>query len=146
MKIESYNNIAMCTSSLHLIISKKKSIELSKALLIYPLIMHDETLIFLAKKSTKPRRLNSLISTHPLYFINYNERFINSLPISLNSIQFLLSTKKILFQKNLICNSELKITKQYGKRLSLVEKASDKIIYLLDQPLEELYLNLRVTL
>lgn len=146
MNHNNYNNLAICSASLLIILNKVEKLELSKAILIYPIIMHSETLTFLSKKSTKNRKLNSLLLTHPSFFINFNDRFYNSLALTLNSIQYLVATDQINFDKTLMIKRNIKISKNNGKRALLIEKASYKIVHLLDQPIEELYLNLRIKL
>ena len=98
------------------------------------------------KKNTKKRKLNSFLLTYPSYFINFNDRFNDSLVLTLNSIQYLITTNQIIFNEKLMINRKLNISKENGKRVSLIEKASEKLIHLLDQPIEELYLNLRIKL
>lgn len=46
----SYNNLAICSTSILIILDKVEELELSKVILIYPIIMHSESLNFLAKK------------------------------------------------------------------------------------------------
>ncbi|MEN8283547.1 three component ABC system middle component [Acinetobacter gerneri] len=142
----SYNNLAICSASLLIVLDKVENLDLSKALLIYPVIMHSEMLTFLSKKNTKKRKLNSLILTHPSFFINFDDRFNDSLIITLNSIQYLIASNQIIFDKKLMINREININEKFGERILLIKKASDKIIYLLDHPIEELYLNLRIKL
>lgn len=87
-----------------------------------------------------------MLLTHPSFFINFNDRFYNSLALTLNSIQYLVATDQINFDKTLMIKRNIKISKNNGKRALLIEKASYKIVHLLDQPIEELYLNLRIKL
>ena len=141
-----YNNLAICSASILIILDKVETLELSKALLLFPIIMHSEMLTFLSKKNTKKRKLNSLILTHPSFFINFNDRFNDSLITTLNSIQYLIASNQITFDEKLMINRKINIDKKYGERVLLIDKASYKIIYLLDQSIDELYLNLRVKL
>lgn len=146
MNLNNYNNIAICSAAILIILNKVEKLEISKALLIYPLIMHTDTLNFLSKKSTKPRKINSLLLSNPSFFINFNDRFKDSITLTLNSIQYLLLTEQITFNKKLAINRSIIIRKDLGKKAILIEKSSDKIVHLLDHPIEEIYLNLRIKL
>lgn len=146
MNHNSFHNLAICSTSLLIVLNKVTDLELSKALLIYPLIMHTDTLNFLSKKNTKPRKINSLLFNNPSLFINFNDRFYDTITLTLNSIQYLLVTEQITLNKKLAINRSITIEKDLGKKAVLIEKASDKIVYLLDQPIEEIYLNLRIKL
>lgn len=146
MNLNNYNNLAICSAALLIILNKVEKLEISKALLIYPIIMHTDTLNFLSKKNTKPRKINSLLLSNPSFFINFNDRFNDSITLTVKSIQYLLLTNQIIFNKGLTINRCLNISKDFGNRTMLIEKSSDKILHLLDQPVEEIYLNLRIKL
>ncbi len=53
---------------------------------------------------------------------------------------------QITFNKKLAINRSITIRKDLGKKAILIEKSSDKIVHLLDHPIEEIYLNLRIKL
>ena len=62
---------------------------LSKSLLVMPIISHKDLLQYLARKTTTIQSLEQILVSHQKCFSNFNARFYDSLPTSINAIQFL---------------------------------------------------------
>lgn len=141
-----FNNIGIGSIALASVLNNCQTLTVSKALLVLPMIIHSPTLSYMASKSTRMRSSAALTSSHPHLFSNFNERFESTLPLTLNSIQFLVHLKIAEFTDTLKIKKEIKFENDFGKRAEKIFKASCKISSLLSENDDELYLNLRVKL
>lgn len=143
---DGYNNVGIGVVGIASILNHLDSISIPKALLIIPLVMHRPTLAYMAHKSTLERGSAALASGHPQLFVNFNERFESSLPLSINSIQLLVNLGYARLGGTLIRSRRLSIDTELGARALKIDLASEKISDLLLEADEELYLNFRVHL
>ena len=141
-----YNNIGICATAINCTLSHCGSLSLPKALLIMPLAMHAATIRFLANANVRERQVAALVTARPDLFSNYANRFEESLIVSLNAIQFLLTFGHARLDSELKIERKMEIDSRYGKRALLIEKASKNIAGLLRGPDDDLYLNLRIKL
>ena len=141
-----YNNFAICATGLMAILEETKNLSVTKALLIMPIIMHDSTVRYLGKQNVRAREVSALTSTRPDLFLNFNSRFLTSLPLTLNAIQLLTEAKYIVFDGKLILTKTLTFSPSIGDRATRIKKAAKNIAALLASPEDELYLNLRIEL
>ena len=141
-----FNNIGICATAIAAILNREKYISLTKALLIMPLVMHDSTLRFLAKQNVRGRRVAAFASMNPEFVANFDKRYQDSLVVSLNSIQFLISLGYVRFDGGLELVKVFRIDENFGKQALLIERAAKNMSALLASTEDELYLNLRVKL
>ncbi len=152
MRVDTYNNIGFSLIAFLSIIRKMEQVEYSKALLILPLVLHNPLIDYLKKDSVKVKGMEDLILSKTEYFLNYNERYLNFLSLSLNTIIFAESMNFISIKNNQIIPIKKEIEKidfsiaQVGKRINKVYKASDNIVKVLDEDVAELYFKLRIEL
>lgn len=81
-----YNNEAIGLVCLMAVLEHKKSIELSKALLIFPFLLHNPTLGYLKHRKIRLLSAKQFVSKEVDFFTNFNERFHSFLPLALNTI------------------------------------------------------------
>lgn len=143
---DGYNNVGIGVVATASVLNHLGSLSIPKVLLIIPMIMHHPTLAHMAHKGTLERGSAALTSGHPQLFVNFNERFESSLPLSLNSIQLLVHLGYARLGEVLIRQRRLTIDSDLGQRAKKINQASEKISELLLEPEEELYLNFRVQL
>ncbi len=147
MKNIHYNNIGICSAAISAILEQRSHIDISKILLILPIIMDKELLNYLGKKRIKIISLERLIIDKLNCFTNFNDRFIGSLTNSLNAIQFLHEMELIKITGSKVFSlNKLDANKIPGQRTEKIQKASSNIALLLDGNPANLYLNLRVKL
>jgi len=141
-----FNNIGLCATAIAAILNVEKSLSLPKALLIMPLVMHDSTLRFLAKGNVRERQVAAFASMNPEFIANFDKRFQDSLVVSLNAIQFLISLGYVKLEDSLNLVRPFVIDQEFGKQALLIERSTKNMSALLSSSDDELYLNLRVTL
>lgn len=141
-----YNNAGIAAIAISSVLNHTKTLPLSKALLVMPIVMHSETTKFLASEKTRSRTIATLIAIRPDFVSNFNQRFHSSLIHSINAIQLLHTLGHIEFNSILKQNNTIECTKDFGTRAALIQKASSDIANLLHSSEEELYLNLRIEL
>lgn len=147
MKIDYYNNFGICIVAIGAILNQCNTISISKIFLIFPLSSHKKLLEYFYRKTTKIRSIEKLISDQPSYFSNFNNRYNDSLVITVNAIQYLNEAGYIE-----ISDGSVKLIKAFeynpkmGKRAGNIFKASENISKLLMETENKLYLNLRVEL
>ncbi|MDD3476297.1 MAG: DUF6521 family protein [Sulfurimonas sp.] len=150
MKFETYNNIGFSLMSFLSIIKNMNSLEYSKSLLILPLVLHDPLVKYLKDGRVVIKGIEDLILSKVEYFLNYNERYFNYLPLSLNTIIFAKKMGYIEVNNNQIIPIKEEIeninfnSKELGNRLNDVYKASNNIVKILEEDINELYFKFRI--
>lgn len=141
-----YNNIGICAVAIMSILSHLCQLSLPKALLVMPLVMHENTVKFLGNGNVRQRQVAALAAARADLFANFRQRYEGSLVVTLNAIQLLAESGYIQFRKDIRMLRPLELNKNFGSRALKIEKASANIAALLESSEEELYLNLRVWL
>ena len=143
-----YNNIGICSLSIVSIVKENNNeLELSKVPLIMPIVAHKQLLNYMSSKSSVINSLDGLIISKYHFFSNFNKKFYEFLPLTLNTIQFLVDIEIIELSDNKIyLLKEYEYEKTMGTRVEKIFKASKNIVKILDENNEKLYLNLRVEL
>lgn len=132
------------------IIKNMNSLEYSKSLLILPLVLHDPLVKYLKDGRVVIKGIEDLILSKVEYFLNYNERYFNYLPLSLNTIIFAKKMGYIEVNNNQIIPIKEEIeninfnSKELGNRLNDVYKASNNIVKILEEDINELYFKFRI--
>jgi hypothetical protein len=148
MNNEFYNNIGICSSSIIAILEQfNDDIDITKIFLIMPIISHKQLLNHLSHASVKVLSLDGLIIDKNKYFSNFNKRFYQSLPLTLNTLQFLNDIEIIQLKKNKVrLLRSIPYDKKMGKRVNKIYKSAKNIATVLNESNEKLYLNLRIEL
>ena len=145
-KWSGYNNVGVCATALMSVLGHMKQLTLPKTLLVMPLVMHDATVGFLSNGNIRKREAAALVATRPDLFVNFPTRFDDSLAVTLNTIQLLVTTGFARFEDGLVLLQPLEVDSTFGKRAQRIAKASENIAALLASPVDELFLNFRVQL
>jgi hypothetical protein len=147
MKNHQYNNIGICSSAISFTLEHCDYIELSKVLLIVPMIMHKDLLGYISRENSSVIGIDKLIIDKLECFTNFNHRFYDSLPQSINAIQFLSEIDVIHIEKSKVYGlNKIKYSDEMGTRAKKIWKASSNISKLLEEDASKLYLNFRIKL
>lgn len=146
-----YNNEAISTIALGYFMSKVKVISIPKFMLILPFILHEQTLKQLNNNSIN-RSIEELITKKPLLLSNFNSRFKDFLPLSVNSITILnelqivkIDRKYIYFNEE--SNFDPSESKDIGNRIKKIMKGLDRLIGIITSAdNNSLYLTLKIEL
>src|SRR4051812_17125468 len=84
-----YNNAGIAAIAISSVLNHTKTLPLTKALLVMPIVMHNETTKFLASERTRSRAIATLVTVRPDFVLNFNRRFHSSLIHSVNAVQLL---------------------------------------------------------
>jgi len=147
MNINYYNNFGVGVVAIGSVLNLSNTLSISKVFLIFPLSSHQKLLQHLARKTTKVKSIEKLISDQISHFSNFSKRYMDSLVLTVNSIQYLNDAGYID-----ISDGSVKLLKPFeydtkmGKRAKNLFKASENISALLTETENKLYLNLRVEL
>ncbi|QYY41511.1 three component ABC system middle component [Aneurinibacillus thermoaerophilus] len=143
-----YNNEAIGVISIAAVLKKVRQVSYAKALLILPIALHKELINFLKREQTTIKSIEQLVARRGNHLANFNERFIELIPVSINSIMLLnemgivkLGNGSIYYNEKIEFNFE---DESLGKRTSDILKATNNISNLLKQDVSDLYLHLRV--
>lgn len=143
--ISLFNNIALSSISICFILNHFPSLELNKVMLIMPFITHKDLLQYISNANADFKSIEELIAKKPTCFSNFNQRFYDTLPLTVNSIQFLHDMQMIVFSDGLVSLlNPIEYELGMGKRLHKINKASEKLAKILAVNPTDLYLNLRV--
>ena len=148
-----YNNEILGCIGVYSIIKHIKSISAAKALLILPLVFQKDLVSYISRSNVHIQSIEQLILRKPELISNFDERFYALLKVSVNSIFILnslgfLAIKpngkiELLGEEDFIPSYEKRVI---GKRATQIVKASPKIAKLLEDKVENLYVQLRVKL
>lgn len=141
-----YNNVGICAVALMGVLSRTKRLSLPKALLVMPLVMHEGTVKFMGNSNVRQRQIAALVTARADLFANFRQRYESSLVVTLNTIQLLVESGHLHFERDLRLLRSLDVNKAFGVRALKIEKASTNLAALLESSEEELYLNMRVWL
>ncbi len=146
-----YNNIGIHALAILLVLQHVKTLSVSKALLIPPIVTHNEMLKYLSNGNVKVQGVEKLIIEKTGFFTNFNSRFYDQICGAINAIQFLHEVDAISVSKGeLIVNSgsnPLLINgNEAGGRAYKILKAVPNVAKILEASSENLYLNFRVEL
>lgn len=145
IKVDYYNNLGIGIVSIGFVLNYKHELSIAKSFLILPFIVHSNLLGYLANKKTNVQSIERLLADRVASFSNFNRRYYDTLPLSINSIQYLNETGYInLSQGNIKLKREMHYSTSMGVRAEKINRAAEKISTLLDDSLENLYLNLRI--
>lgn len=147
MNINYYNNFGIGVVAIAAVLNHSKELAISKLFLIFPISSHQKLLQHLGRKTTKIRNIEKLIAEQISYFSNFNKRYVDSLVLTLNSIQYLNDTGYIDIVEGKVISSKLfEHHTMMGNRAKRIFNASENISILLQESSSKLYLNLRVEL
>ncbi|UFH36066.1 three component ABC system middle component [Flavobacterium acetivorans] len=146
-----YNNEAISTIALGYFMSRVKVISIPKFMLILPFVLHEQTLKQLNNNSIN-RSLEELITKKPLLLSNFNSRFKDFLPLSINSVTILNELQIIKIDREYIyfnrdSNFKTSELKDIGTRIQKIMKGLDRLIEIItSMDNNSLYLTLKVEL
>ncbi len=152
MKIEIYNNIGISLVAFLSTIREYEEINYAKAMLIQPLLLHKPLTNYMKDERVKIRGIEDLILSKIECFLNFNNRFIAFLPLSLNTILFAEKLGFIKTKQNKIIIVKDKLEKfdfnnnKLGKRAQKIVQASKIVSNMLQENSGELYFKLRIEL
>lgn len=142
-----YNNLGICSLSIAFTLQHLDRLSLSRALLIMPIIAHEELLQYMAHKATNFNSIEQIIVRKPEYFLNFNARFYDGLTLSLNAIQFLSEMALIrLDSGEMISTEAINYERSMGDRAKKAFNASARIANFVSYDTINLYTNLRIEL
>lgn len=142
-----YNNFGICSLGMAFTLRHLTPLPLTKSLLVMPIISHKDLLQYLARKTTTIQSLEQILVSHQKCFSNFNARFYDSLPTSINAIQFLAEIAMVdLVEGEIVSVKELDYVPDMGKRAKKIFDASQRISEILKSDTSYLYTNLRIQL
>ena len=145
MKNDTYNNLGIGIVSIGFVINIMKSISLDKVFLIIPFFTHQELLTYLGKSNSDIKSIEQIISNKIGCFSNFNNRYFDTLVLSMNAIQYLIDMEYVeLINGNLVLKKAMVFDNKMGARAEKIYKASNNVAKLLNDNSSNLYLNLRV--
>jgi hypothetical protein len=95
-----YNNEAIASLVLEKTLRLLNEIEISRFLLILPILLEDRIIVKL--RTSNFSNFEELLRKHPTLFANFNDRYLDLLPISINSLTLLKEMGVLMTSKNRI--------------------------------------------
>lgn len=121
----------------------KKEIELSKIMLLLPIIFHQKSLAYLANKKTRVISIKNLILSKPEILVSLNRRYYNFLRHSINCLSLCLDNKllklkdgNVYFLKRMFNEYDLP---NLGKRALKIQKSMTNLVELLSDDSYQLF-------
>lgn len=149
MEINKFKNNELITGiSILAVLKYMKHIEISKCMLIEPLLSYSKVLQLLGRANSSIKSIEDLIIKESIVFTNFNERYNEKLTISINSIFLfvklgLISIKndEIIFEGSKFNFNDDTLGKRARMRITAAKKLAE---ILLKGEASDLYLSLRI--
>lgn len=148
MNYDHFNNIGLAAIAISETLAKATNgMTLSKVPLIFPTVMHRQTLSYLSRKNINISGFTSLFIEHPEFFTNFWRRYEASLTTSFNAILLLSEIGATRLEgRTLSFVRPIAAIDSMGARAQKISRAASNVERMLESSAEELYLNLRVKL
>jgi len=145
-----YNNEVLTGIAILSVLYQVKELEISKALLVQPILSYSGVLNFVKKKNTKIRSIEELIVKKSLQFTNFNKRYFESMGLSMNSILLMKQFGFLDIQDDKLICGKIKFdlgNETLGDRAIDIIKGASNISNAIDKgEASNLYLSLRIEL
>lgn len=132
------------------VLRNTKKLETTKCLLIEPLLSYKSIRDYLKNANSKVRSIEELMVKQNIVFSNFNRRFQEKLPLSINSILLMSQLKLLLIENNNLLFTGDKFNfneKTLGKAAQDIIATSSNLVEILTrEAASSLYLSLRVEL
>lgn len=132
------------------VLRNTKKLEITKCLLIEPLLSYKSIKDYLKKSNCKVRSIEELVVKKSIVFLDFNRRFQERLPLSINSLLLMSELKLLKIEKNNVIFTGEKFDfyeKTLGKTAhSIIVAASNLSEILTKEDASSLYLSLRIEL
>lgn len=143
-----YNNELLTGISILAVLKENGSLEISKALLIHPLLSYTEVLRYVKRGNVRIRSIEELIVKRNIKFTNFSTRYLENLSLSINSILLLKQLKLIEIEENRLISSntdfDFKDKSLSGRANELILAAINISEMLKREDVSNLYLSLRI--
>jgi hypothetical protein len=152
VKLSTYNNEALASICLGYYTSLVGELSFPKAMIILPFVLHEQTARRLRGNSSK-RSLDEFIIGNTDCLINFNKRYIDFLPISLNACTMLnemgivsVSSRGVVFNRSKT-RFDPYTAIQLGKRANVLLRSIDGLVPILFHEEDwSAYLKLKIVL
>lgn len=145
-----YNNEVLTGIAILSVMYQVRELEISKALLIQPILSYSKVLNFVKKKNTKVRSIEELIAKRSMQFTNFNKRYFESMGLSMNSILLMKQFNFLDIQDDKLICGKIKFdldNETLGERALDIIKGAINISNAIDKgEVSNLYLSLRIEL
>ncbi len=140
-----YNNIGIGVITIGSVLNQSKELPISKLFLIFPFLSHQKLLQHLGRKSTAISNIEKLVAEKLSFFSNFNKRYLSSLVLTVNALQYLNDTGYVkIVDGNVILTKPFNYETSMGSRAKKIFNASGNISHILEDSVEKLYLTLRI--
>lgn len=151
MQIESFKeNELIAGISILAVLKYSGSIEVTKCLLIEPLLSYSTVTQKLQKKNTRFESIEELIIKEKVAFSDFNDRYYEYLVLSINAIMLFKHLKLIAIEKGMVTYTNESFNLEdssLGSKAAARVKAAKKLATILTKgAASDLYLSLRIEL
>lgn len=142
----SYNNEALASCVLLLVIQQTKEIDYARLCLILPFLF-DNRFVNLMEISEQTK-LEQLIQEKPILLSAFNKRYLNLMPVTINSLMLLKKSGQINFDKKFSSRSKLNFNDvDLGERFKKIKNVLPSFLALIQEySTSDLYQTLKVQL
>lgn len=145
-----YNNEILTGIAILSVLHEVEELEVSKALLVQPILSYRGVLNFVKKKNVKIRSIEELISKKSLQFCNFNKRYFDNLELSMNAILLMKQLGFLDIRDDKLVRGNVKFDlddKTLGDRANEIIKGASNISNAINKgDASNLYLSLRIEL
>lgn len=142
-----YNNEIIGVYSLLIYLNESKKIELEKYFLLLPLLLNDNLMNYIKSQKSHVRGIEELVLKKYDLLINFNNKFYDLLPLSVNCLDILTDSSYITIKDNFIMlDKQIDFKIIHNKRLQNINDAIKKIVLTMSDSSDSLYFQLRVML
>lgn len=125
-----YNNEAIASCIILAVLQNIKQIDIARICLVLPFLLDDRTVSALNKEFNTEITLKEFVSQHSRMFCTFNKRYMELLPVLINSIAILEKTKAISVAKTISINTSINDFGDIGDRFSKIQKSIGALLKL----------------
>lgn len=127
-----YNNEAIASCIFLSILQQNKSLDISRAFLILPFLF-DEGIVECFQKH-EVVKLEDLISKKRRFFSAFNKRYLNLMPVAINSLILLNKSNQIILGNEISIKSEISFKDfDLGERFTKINSSVSNFLKMLDK-------------
>ncbi len=130
-----YNNEAIASCVLLAVLQKTETLDIARACLILPFLLDDRTTNYLQNIKENHVSIEDLIMQRPRLFTSFNKRYLNLMPITINSLILLNKSNKIEISTIITLKNNVDLTdgSDIGERFRKIKTSLDIFLRMINQ-------------
>jgi hypothetical protein len=129
-----YNNEAIASCVLLLVLNKVDKLDLARSCLVLPFLLDDRIVNYFTKNQGQNLSLEQLVKDQPRLFVSFNKRYVSLLPVTINSLMILNKSNQITIGNEVIMSKLFSFhNTNLGDRFSTIKKIIPDFVTMIEK-------------